>query len=156
MHITNASTHWTNNAWLGSCLTNFSQALLARYAGVRKPMKYLAVVLIVGYIFFGVFPQKALPSDVDSIVIEKFVSGNKSAVGRVTLSYGEALLLSEDIGYLWCNYFVFNSWEEKPNYWLTINYTSERQEKIFVSRSEFSKGCRSSDEVIEELEKRLF
>ncbi len=23
---------WTNKAWLGSCLTNFSQALLARYA----------------------------------------------------------------------------------------------------------------------------
>ncbi|KPH91943.1 hypothetical protein AMS58_20995 [Pseudoalteromonas porphyrae] len=25
---------WTNKAWLGSCLTNYSQALLAGYAGV--------------------------------------------------------------------------------------------------------------------------
>jgi len=118
-------------------------------------MKYLAVVIIVGYIFFGVFPQEALPSDLDSIVIEKFVSGNKNAVSSVTLNYGEALLLSEDIGYLWCNYFVFNSWEETPNYWLTINYTSVKQEKVYVSRSEFSKGCGSSDQVIKELEKRL-
>ncbi|GAD02017.1 hypothetical protein AALB_2097 [Agarivorans albus MKT 106] len=26
---------WTNKAWLGSSLTNCSQALLARYAGVK-------------------------------------------------------------------------------------------------------------------------
>lgn len=36
MQLTNASTQWTNKAWLGSCLNNFSQALLARYTGVRR------------------------------------------------------------------------------------------------------------------------
>ena len=119
-------------------------------------MKYLAIVIIFGYVFFGLFPQKGLPTEASSIVIEKFVSGNKDAVVSVTLDYVEAKKLSEDIGYLWCNYFVFNSWEETPNYWLTINLNSDNKERIYVSRSEFSEGCKSSEKVIAELEKRLF
>jgi len=119
-------------------------------------MKYVVVLIIVGYILFGVFPQKGLPSDVDSIVIEKFVSGKKEPISSVSLNYGEATLLSEDIGYLWCNYFIFNSWEEMPHYWLTINHDGITQEKIYVSRSEFSTGCRSSDELVAHLEKRIF
>jgi len=119
-------------------------------------MKYLVVVIIIGYIFLGLFPQKGLPSDVDSIVIEKFISGSKDAVNSVPLNYGEATLLSQDVGYLWCNYFMFNSWEETPHYWLTINHDGIKQERVFVSRSEFSTGCRSSDELVAHLEKRLF
>ncbi|MBA6354214.1 hypothetical protein [Colwellia sp. BRX9-1] len=119
-------------------------------------MKYLVVVIIVGYIFLGLFPQKGLPSDVDSIVIEKYISGKKDPVSSVILNYGEATLLSKDIGYLWCNYFMLNSWEEMPHYWLTVNSGGITKEKIFVSRSEFSTGCKSSDKVVAQLEQRLF
>ncbi len=116
-------------------------------------MKYLVVVIIIGYIFLGLFPHKGLSSNVDSIVIDKFISGNKAPVSITTLNHEEAALLSENIGYLWCNYFMYNSWAETPHYWLTINYAGITQEKIFVSRSEFSTGCKSSDELVSHLEK---
>ncbi len=119
-------------------------------------MKYLVVVIVLGYVFLGLFPHKGLPPDVDSIVIQKFISGNKYPVNSVTLNYGEATLLSEDIGYLWCNYFMLNSWEEMPHYWLTVKSGGTTEEKIFVSRSEFSTGCKSSDKVVAQLEQRLF
>lgn len=119
-------------------------------------MKYVVIVIILGYLLFGVFPQKGKPSDDDSIVIEKFVSGKKEPINSVSLNYSEATLLSEDIGYLWCNYFVHNSWEDMPHYWLTINLDGTTQEKIYVSRSEYSTGCRSSDKLIAHLEQRLF
>jgi hypothetical protein len=118
-------------------------------------MKYLLAVLIIGYAIFGVFPKRVIPSDVDSIVIEKFVSGSKSPVDRVVLNYNDAVWLSEDVGYLWCNSFIFNSWDESPHYWLTIDYDGITQEKIFVNYTDFDDGCISSNEVVKHLEKRL-
>ena len=119
-------------------------------------MKYLAVLVIVGYAIFGVFPQKGLPVDAESIIIKKFVSGSNEAVRSVILNREEALQLSKDVGYVWCNYFMYNSWEETPYYWVTVESNSKEEVKLYVSRSEFSQGCKSSDELIDHLDKRLF
>ncbi|WP_448550502.1 hypothetical protein [Thalassotalea fusca] len=134
------------------CVLNWPAA----YAGVRKPLKYLAILIIVGYAVFGVFPQKGLPVDAESIVIEKFISGSGDAVGTIVLNREETLRLSKDIGYVWCNYLMYNSWEETPHYWLTVHSSDKKVEKLYVSSSEFAEGCKSSNELVGHLEKRLF